>query len=46
MRFAELIEERLGLQYGGSSLTELEAILTARMRALQCRSFDSYLDAP
>jgi chemotaxis protein methyltransferase CheR len=43
MRFAELIEERLGLQYGSSSLPELEAILTARMRALQCRSFDSYL---
>ncbi len=42
-RFAELIEERLGLQYGGSSLTELEAILAARMRALQCRSFDAYL---
>ena len=43
MRFAELIEKRLGLQYGSSSLPELEAILTARMRALKCRSFDSYL---
>lgn len=41
--FAELIEERLGLQYGSSSLIELEAILAARMRALQCRSFDAYL---
>ena len=43
-RFAELIEERLGLQYVGSSLDELRAIVAARMRALQCRSFDSYLD--
>src|SRR4029077_13947221 len=41
-RFAELIEERLGLQYSGSSLGELQATLTARMRALQCRSFDAY----
>ena len=41
-RFAELIEERLGLQYSGSSLSGLEATLTARMRALQCRSFDAY----
>ena len=43
MRFAELIEARLGLQYAGSSLGELEAILAARMRALQCRSSDAYL---
>jgi chemotaxis protein methyltransferase CheR len=42
-RFAELIEQRLGLQYSRSSLIELEAILTARMRALQCRGFDAYL---
>ena len=42
-RFAELIEKRLGLQYCGSSLSELEAIVAARMRALQCRSFDAYL---
>jgi chemotaxis protein methyltransferase CheR len=42
-RFAELIEQRLGLQYSRSSLIELEAILTARMTALQCRSFDAYL---
>jgi chemotaxis protein methyltransferase CheR len=43
IRFAELIEERLGLQYCRSSLIELEASLAARMRALQCRSFDAYL---
>jgi chemotaxis protein methyltransferase CheR len=42
-RFAELIEQRLGLQYAGSSLAELEAIMTARMRELQCRSVDAYL---
>ena len=30
MRFAELIEERLGLRIDGSSLNELEAILRAR----------------
>ena len=42
-RFAELIEARLGLQCGSSSLTELAAVLAARMRALQCRSFDAYL---
>jgi chemotaxis protein methyltransferase CheR len=42
-RFAGLIEDRLGLHYAGSSLAELEGILTARMRALQCRSFDAYL---
>jgi chemotaxis protein methyltransferase CheR len=44
IRFAELIEERLGLQYCRSSLIELEAILAARMRALQCRTFDAYLE--
>jgi len=43
-RFAELIEERLGLHYLGSSLDELGATVAARMRALQCRSFDSYLE--
>ncbi len=43
-RFAELIEERLGLQYVGSSLDELRAIVVARMRALQCRSFESYME--
>ena len=43
MRFAELIEARLGLQYSSSSLAELEAILAARMRALRCRSPDAYL---
>ena len=43
-RFAELIEERLGLQYLGSSLDELRAIVAARMRMLQCRSFDSYME--
>jgi chemotaxis protein methyltransferase CheR len=44
-RFAELIEERLGLQYAsGSSLIELETILQARMRALQCHSFDIYVE--
>ncbi|MFZ2060160.1 MAG: protein-glutamate O-methyltransferase CheR [Candidatus Binatus sp.] len=43
IRFAELIEEHLGLQYGSSSIIELETILAARMRALQCRSFDAYL---
>jgi chemotaxis protein methyltransferase CheR len=41
-RFAELIEQRLGLQYGGSSLTELEAVLARRMHALQCASFHEY----
>jgi chemotaxis protein methyltransferase CheR len=41
-RFAELIEQRLGLQFAGSSLTELEPVLAVRMRALQCASFDSY----
>jgi chemotaxis protein methyltransferase CheR len=43
-RFAELIEERLGLQYCRSSLSELEPTLTARMRALQCRSVDAYFN--
>ena len=43
-RFAELIEERLGLQYLGSSLDELRAVLAARMRVLQCSSFDSYME--
>ena len=42
MRFAELIEERLGLQYGGPTLTELEVVLAGRMRALQCASFEAY----
>jgi chemotaxis protein methyltransferase CheR len=42
MRFAELIEERLGLQFGSSSLIELKAVLAARMHALQCPSFDAY----
>ncbi len=43
MRFAVLIEERLGLQYGSSSLIELKAVLAARMRALNCPGFDAYL---
>ena len=43
-RFAELIEERLGLQYLGSSLDELRAIVASRMRVLQCRSFESYME--
>ena len=47
-RFGELIEERLGLrldlQYLGSSLDELQTIVAARMRVLQCRSFESYME--
>jgi len=43
LRFAELIEERLGLQFDGSSLKELEAILLARMRILRCAGIDTYL---
>jgi chemotaxis protein methyltransferase CheR len=42
-RFAEWIEEHLGLRYGGQPLIELKAILAARMRVLRCASFDSYL---
>jgi chemotaxis protein methyltransferase CheR len=43
LRFAELIERRLGLHFDGSSLKELTVILRARMRALHCSSFDVYL---
>lgn len=43
MRFAALIEERLGLRYGSSSLIELKAVLAARMRVLNCPGFDAYL---
>ncbi len=43
LRFAELIEERLGLQFDSSSLKELEAILLARMRTLRCAGIDTYL---
>ena len=47
-RFGELIEERLGLrldlQYLGSSLDELRTIVAVRMRVLQCRSFESYME--
>jgi hypothetical protein len=42
LRFAELIEERLGLQFDSSALTELRVILHERMRALRC-PFDAYL---
>lgn len=43
LRFAELIDERLGLHFDGSSLKELGAILRARMRTLRCGGFDGYL---
>jgi chemotaxis protein methyltransferase CheR len=43
LRFAELIERRLGLHFDSSSLKELGSILRARMRHLRCSGFDSYL---
>jgi chemotaxis protein methyltransferase CheR len=42
LRFAELIDQRLGLQLDSSSLEELELVLCARIRALRCGGFDSY----
>ena len=44
LRFAELIDGRLGLRFDGSSLKELAAILRARARSLRCASVDAYLD--
>ena len=49
LRFAELIDSRLGLRFDDSSLKELAAILRARARILRCASVDAYLhrfDAP
>ena len=49
LRFAELIDGRLGLRFDDSSLKELAAILRARARSLRCASVDAYLhrfDAP
>lgn len=43
LRFAEVIEERFGLQFDSSSLTELAVVLSARMRALHSPGFDAYL---
>jgi chemotaxis protein methyltransferase CheR len=43
LRFAELIEARLGLRFDSSSLEELTVILRARMRALRCAATDAYL---
>ena len=44
LRFAELIDGRLGLRFDGSSLKELAAILRARARRLRCASVEAYLD--
>ena len=43
LRFAELIDGRLGLHFDGSSPKELTAILRARARNLRCASVDAYL---
>ena len=44
MRFAELIEKRLGLQFDSSSLpTSWRADLDSACVHLKCRSFDAYL---
>jgi chemotaxis protein methyltransferase CheR len=43
LRFAELIEQRLGLHFESSSLKELAVILSARVRALRCAGVDAYL---
>jgi chemotaxis protein methyltransferase CheR len=43
LRFAELIEKRLGLQFDSSALKELRVILSQRMRALCCPGVDAYL---
>jgi chemotaxis protein methyltransferase CheR len=43
VRFAELIDQRLGLHFDGSSLKDLAAILSARARSLRCASVDAYL---
>jgi chemotaxis protein methyltransferase CheR len=43
LRFADLIDGRLGLHFDGSSLKELAAILRARARSLRCASVDAYL---
>lgn len=43
LRFAELIEKHLGLQFDGPALKELRVILHERMRATRCARFDAYL---
>jgi chemotaxis protein methyltransferase CheR len=43
LRFAELIDGRLGLRFDDSSLKELAAILPARARSLRCASVNAYL---
>jgi hypothetical protein len=43
LRFAELIEQRLGLQFASSALKELSVVLRQRMRMLRCSGSDTYL---
>ena len=40
--FADLIEQRLGLQFASSALKELSVVLRQRMRMLRCSGSDAY----